>query len=401
MNFAVQVALCVRRLVSLGLLLGSSAAFAVPASDAELDAQIVKSLHKDLVRSFVLNKELRVDPALRAAANDMGADHLGRVDQMLLAWVREERGQQTANGQAYDQVESYFAVWARLLNELALWQLAPGDADYERATLAVLKSSLLVCDGAGDSRFTDFSSRILRIQAMPAQQRAAALATERQLLAHWGQAYSAIAPWPDPLPQEAALALLKRPLAERPALPVPPLLASKLVAGQKPYATLHPDVQCALHQWWLRESLRQGATPAAVLNAFRYGTLITANVRLAGTYDDASTDAEPASDPAIPPYPRIARRFEVTGVTTVRVTLDAAGKPRQASVANREIKVQGIRVARPVAFENAFDQVSISHALERKQYAKPTGTAPLLFQMVWTLHDGDAPPAKATTGVSQ
>lgn len=401
MNFAVQAALSVRRVVSLGLLLSCSAAFAAPAPDAEVDAQMVKALRTDLARSFVLDKELRVDAALRATANEISADHLGRIDQLLSAWVREEQGAQTANGRPYSSGDVYFAVWARVVNALALWQLTPGDADYERATLAVLKSSPQVCDGAGDGRFADFSSRILRIQAMPAQQRAAALATERQLLARWGQAPAAVAPWPDPLPQEAAVALLKRPLADRPALPVAPILASTLVAGQKPYASLHPDVQCALQQWWLKESLRQGATPATALNAFRYGTMITANARFAGMFDVAGPNNKPAPDPAIPPYPNIARRFIATGVTTVHVQLDATGKPLQASVAARKIKVDGIRGVRPVAFEDAFDTVSVSHALARPHYDKPAGAAPFELQLVWTLDEPAATPAKPPAGVGR
>jgi hypothetical protein len=47
----------------------------------------------------------------------------------------------SASPRAANPTELYFAVWARLLNELALWQIEPGDPAYERATLAVLKTN--------------------------------------------------------------------------------------------------------------------------------------------------------------------------------------------------------------------------------------------------------------------
>jgi hypothetical protein len=395
------LALRIRDLLSVALMLGCAAAVAAPAPDAERDAELVRHLHKDLARSFVLDKELRVDPALRAAANDISAAHLVRADQLMSAWLREERGLQGAKGQSPSQAELYYPVWARLLNELTLWQLAPGDADYERATLAVLKSSPAVCDRPGDVRFSDFASRMLRIQAMPAQQRDAALASERQLLARWGTAYSAVAPWPDPLPQDAAMARLKRAQAERSALAIPPVLATRVVAEQKGYAALHPNARCALHQWWLRESLRQGATPAAALNAFRFGTLINANDRFVGTFDDESQEDQQAPDAASPSYPQLASRFGVGGVTVMRVQLDAAGKPLQVSVVERKIEVPGIRGVRPIAFENVFDPKSVRYALERQRYSKPKGSEPFVFQIVWTLPELKATPAKTPTGVTQ
>lgn len=193
MNFAVEVSRSVCRLVSMGLVLGCAASVAAAATEAEMNADRVVVLHRDLARAFVLDKKLRIDPALRTAANEMSAAHLARMDKLLLSWLQEERGL-NIKGRAPNEGEVYFAVTARVQNELALWHIAPGDADYESATLAVLQSSPRICDREGNSRFSDFSSRMLRVQAMPAAQRTAALAAERKLLAQWGQAHTAVAP---------------------------------------------------------------------------------------------------------------------------------------------------------------------------------------------------------------
>ncbi|MCU6501408.1 hypothetical protein LPN04_26750 [Rugamonas sp. A1-17] len=349
-------------------------------------------------RSFALDKDLKLDPALRSAADEIGAAHIARLDQLFPLWLAEERQAQTTA--AADKAAGYarlpFAVWARMLNELALWQIDPGDADYERATLAVLQSSPRVCFVAGDYRYTDFAARIVRIQEMPAGQRAAALATERRLLGRWGQARADVPAWPDPLPQDAGAQWRKR-LAlagERPVRALPPVLAHAMLVEKKSFDELHPQLKCALQQWWLQVSLRQGATPAAALNAFRYGTLINAADRLGNDADRA-----PPAPGGQAAYPAVAARFSVTGTTTMRARLDAAGKPVQASVAGRKIDVPGVRGARPVAFENVFDAAAVKYALGGYRYDQPRGAEPFVFQLVWTLPND--PAADKTTGGGQ
>jgi hypothetical protein len=364
----------------------------------ELRAQMLRSLHNGVAPAFVLDKDLPLDPSLRAEADKLSAEHLARVDKLLSAWLDEERSRQTRAGKAPASNAVYYAVFARLLNEMSLWQLEPGDAHYESTTLAVLRSSARVCDISGDYRLTDFASRILRIQALPAAERKAMLASERELLAHWGRPRAELPPWPDPLPQRAAFALLQRGPADadHPRLALPPRLAAAALGFGRDYTTMHPVERCALQQWWLQESLRAGATPAAALSAFRYGTMLTAVDRMGDAFD--KPDAVEQKDPAgPPPYPRLAASFGATGVTTVSVRLDAAGKPLQAAVTGRKINVPGIQGVRPVAFENVFDATIEKYAVqEGRHYAKPSGDAPYKFQLVWSLDDDKN--AKAAKG---
>lgn len=368
--------------LTLVLCCASSAALAAP--DA-MEKEMLQGLHRDLARSFVLHQELPLDPALRAAADEMSAAHLARTDQLLQAWVEQERKLQSAPGEVHEAWELYFAVWAKVLNELALWQIEAGDADYENATLAAVKTSPLICRFGGDARFSDFASRIARLQAMPAARRDAALATERQLLARWGQVRPAPAPWPAQLSHDAAVAALIQAGGQQTRLALPPVLAAELLGDRKDYSALHPEEQCRLQQWWLRESLRRGTPPAAALNAFRYGTLITAGPRFAGTFDLPPADGKPEPVTDKPPYPKIALRFMVTGKTTLSVRFDAAGKPKDIVVIERKVDMPGVRDAPPVAFETIFDQAAIKYALDGYRYDKPTGDLPFKFQLVWTL----------------
>jgi hypothetical protein len=180
---------------------------------------------------------------------------------------------------------------------------------------------------------------------------------------------------------------------------LPPRLAYTVLGQGKDYAALHPVERCVLQQWWLQESLRRGATPAAALSAFRYGTMLTAFDRAGDAFDKPGADAGTA--PAgPPPYPGIATHFGVTGVTTVNVRLDPSGKPLQAAVIGRKVDVPGIRGVRPVAFENVFDAATVKYATQDgRTYGKPSGDAPHKFQMTWSLDDDKK--AKATQGAKQ
>lgn len=397
-------------LVLLGLLAGPApfpVAAAPAVSPAATDAAaeettaMTRRLHEDLARMFSLPAALKLDPELRAEADGIAAAHLARMKQVLPAWIQEERRLQAADGGKPDSTALFFAVYARMLNELALWHLEPGDAAYEQATLAAITSSPMVCSTEGDPRFVDFASRITRVQAMPPGQRKHALATERRLLEAWGKPRKAVPVWPTPLPQDAAMdAIAQARAGGKPTpLALPPFLASELLAKGKAYQDVHWESRCAIQRWWLRASLSGKAAPADALNAFRYGTLITATDRLADSFEPQAAGADKTDPAARPPYPKMAQRFDVTGATTITRRFDAAGKQAGARISARDIKVRGIRGVRPVAFENSFDAPSLRYALATATPAKAGERAPEVFQMNWSL-ESSAQTAGAASGTS-
>lgn len=355
---------------------------------------MVNAIHTQIARSFALPKDIVLDPSLRAAASKIAGDHLVRIKTQLPAWIQEERKEQQREGGRARPDEVFYAVHARLLNEMAYWHLEPGDADYEQATLAVLKGSPQVCLTGDSSNFVDFSSRILRIQAMPAAQQQTALATEARLLDHWGKPRQEAQPWPSPLPQEAAMDAAARLHAgkERPAVAMAPAVAWQALSERNSFGKMPREIKCAFQRWWLEESLAKGQSAAAVLNAFRYGTLITASTRYANAFasdDDTPDGAAPAGKPA---YPRLATRFGVTGKTRIERAFDTAGKPIQARVIKREIVVPGIRGLRPIAFEDAFDAVAIQGALVPPVAGAEGPALGKRYELVWNI----APPERAS-----
>lgn len=382
-----QIGLRWRLLACAGLLAGwGAAAAAAPHQD---DAGVVKELTGQLSRWFTLPPTLQLDPSLRAAAEQLGAAHLARMEKQFAAWAEQER---KARLDSHEQVSTgrvMYVLTSRMLNELAYWNIEPGDADYEKATLEALRSSPLVCNFGAKPYFAEFSKRILRIQAMPSAEQQAALASEKRMLERWGKPRPEALPWPNPLPRDAALRAVAKLAAGtgRPAVALPPHLAEQLLSAGDRYDELPGEVQCAVQRWWLSESLAQGQSPAAVLNAFRYGTLVTAAARYGGR------DEPPAQEAGgRPAYPQWARSFEVEGVTRISREFDASGKPVGASVVGRKIRVAALPGVRPIAFEDAFDAVSVNFALAPAATAKP-GSAPTEFDMVWSLEPARAAPA--------
>lgn len=193
-----QAALC---------LLLAGVAGAAPAQNADDDG--AKNLQKLLARSFFLPPDLPLDPAVRAQADTIAAAHLARMRTLLPVWLREEHLAQSAGGKTASTQWAYFAVWARMLNELALWHITPGDAAYEQATLDVATTSPLACRLMGDQRFGDYASRIMRVQALAPARRDAVFASERMLLDGWGKPHPDLAPFPDPTPEATGMAMIE------------------------------------------------------------------------------------------------------------------------------------------------------------------------------------------------
>jgi hypothetical protein len=351
----------------------------------ELDNQLARVF-------FTLPKDIALDPALRAAGDKIATEHLTRMKALFPLWIEEERRVQMGpDGKGKPRRVGY-AVMARMYNELAFWQLEPGDAAYEQATLAVLKASPMVCRTGDDPRFADFYSRILRIQAMPAAQQQAALANETRLLARWGKPRPDALPRPAPMPQDVAMAAAAQLQTggARPAVAFPPALTWMLVSSRTPYAQLSRDARCALQQWSLQNSLAQGQNGAAVLHAFRYGMMETVATRFSAMFEHQEREASGDMKKEPTGFPKLATQFEATGRTKLSRRFDAAGKPTHAEVIERKIDVPGIRGMRPIAFEDIFDARAVRQTLQGAPAGKPGDKPDPVVEMVWSLEDAQA-----------
>jgi len=361
--------------------------------------EMLAGLKNEVVRAFNLPKTQQLDPELRVVAEQIATDQVKRIEKQLPDWLREEKlALNDTAGQQSQQ--AFFAVGARVFNELAYWQIEPGDDAYERATLELIKHSPAVCNIGELPRSADFARRIARIQAMQPAQRAAALKAEAGFLERWGKPHAEPLPWPELPAQQQIVEAVARVASsgKRPLTPLPPVLAWSLLSEGHAYGDLSLEDNCHAQRWWLMESLAQGMAPATVLNAFRYGTLVTAAVRFDRAFDAPAGDGSEDRADGVPAFPGLASRYGASGVTRVRRTFDASGKPVRATVSARKITVPGIRDMRPIAFEDTFDEATLKGALNPAMGAGTGVSLPPEVELVWRMPHQQADVSKKAAG---
>lgn len=328
---------------------------ATPPADASA-AEVTAHATSFLRDAFRLSADLPIDAQLRASATEAASLHLKRTGPVIERWQSEERAHTQSGTHAAKMLQR---IYARVINELALWQLEFADGTHEAALLrAALQPA--ACANVADRGV--FERRVLLWQLLPPDQREAVLESERTILARWGQHDGAPPPRPVPSQQERLQTMIEQVKAggTRPDVPLPPGPAAWLLrSNSNGIGEVQSRDTCSLNRWALDVAMRQSgsARDSAVL-AFHYAKMPTAaswypRVETARTVDSA----EPGAD-----YPRLATRFEVEGTITVEIVVDAQGRMRQAAVVARRVSVPGIRGVPPVAFETLLDEASLARA---------------------------------------
>lgn len=340
---------------------------AAPAPTTALnDAQRrdVELLFKNLVMPrFTVQADDELDDEMRAAAQAMQAEHLPRVQSLMMRWALEEVRQ--------PEPQRWLSrMMARLVNEFALWgRDSTGSAQDEALALSLQTSGM--CRPVG-ARPSELVMRLARFRGLPPDVRRTAVRAERELLGRWGQPRQVDES--EPLEPEDALLTL-RASGKPPGPLLPPVLAQLYLGDseatrQDPWVA-EPAVRCAMHQW-------AGARPAP----FRAAMAMQA-ADVVGR--DRRKAAAPISDAE--PYPQLARLFDVRGVITLRGVVSPEGRLLQPTVVEREIKVPGLRNERAFAFEGLLDLATLAKArdMDWKVWAPATGTRVFEREFEWSL----------------
>jgi hypothetical protein len=359
----------------------AAAAYAQPAATAA--DELAAAQHAWLKRVFDVPQNLSVDPGLREAGEAMAQALLDRMRPILRTWIEEERARVGASAPSGD-VDRH--VLARLVNELALWQLDRVGGEHEQAWLEVAQKPG-IC--RADSTDSLFARRLLWLQAATPARRTAMQAGEVELLRRFGTLRDAVPERPTVPAFERAERLLQQIKSggARPPVAMPPVLAAQLFGPDDSVDALAAESRCALHQWWLQNALRDTSPkPDEAALVFRYAQLADAS-RLLSVPPAASADkAQVQADG----YPDLARSFIVQGRIVVEALVDEQGRLRRARVIQRDLNVPGIHGIRPVAFETTLDQASTDRAKTVK-FQKPDpaklkgGESAQRIEFVWRL----------------
>lgn len=363
-----------------------SGAAETPTAQELLAAQDQETVSSMLVwnkQLFNLPDDLPLDPALRQAANQIAQEHLARVRTLGPAWIAQERA--AARNPGLLSHAQIVALFARSVNELAIWSVESGGPEQDEAWLKAALAPMACYAPASPY----FSQRIAMIQAAPVDSRAVLLAGERELLSRWGTRRQHLPPRPTLQELQAAdhaIARMRAGLSVT-AAPMTPGLAGRLFdRDRKPGQSKAADRwdRCAKSQWWLASQLASGKVDKMkALTIYRYSTMI-----------DASDYAPAAAQKAAAPrpsdgkqtYPPVAGFFGVQGSTITETHIDDQGKFVKAQVVARAITVPGVYDNAPVAFESLFDAAALDAA--EKRHKNSPGNPPVVrTEMKWVLSE--------------
>jgi hypothetical protein len=317
---------------------------------------------------FALPATLPLEPSLRQQLQALANEHIARLASQAPAWLEEEWAQLPSGGSVRDLGR---ALDNRLHNELALWQLDATDP-----WLALLPRMLTPGTCSPEDGRAPFARVARWVQMLPAADREAALAAQRELLARWGQPRSG-------LPERVSLQELADPVlrrlrqVERPAdePPLPPVLAWSALATPPPPPRL--EWRCALAAWWLQREAARGVVSAATMAAVRHALAFEAAV---GWRPPGESDIQSNG------YPRAAARAWVEGRIVVAGRRREVGAGlEQPRIASRTLSVPGVRGSRPVAFETLLDAASLARAATVQVKPPPPGEEESKLEFVWRL----------------
>jgi hypothetical protein len=309
-----------------------------------------------------------LEPALQQTAEALSTLAIQRLTAQGPLWLAEWRARVQP---APDGSELASMLYLRMLNELALWHLQPLTP---RATEAWITAAQHPRFCALDHAPSWYARQVLRWSLLPAADLAAVLEGERAALQRLGEA-----PQPPERPSPGALEAAAetmqrlRQQGTRPRVTMPPLLASGVLALDKPPAQLSLFERCALAQWGLRDRLAalppgDAAARAAAWDAFRFDWMPD----LQDHYGERPAPADPKGAEAPGAYPALARRHELTGTVTVEISLDAQQRVQQARVVARVLRMPGL-AGRPVAFDGALDAAALAQARDPARVRHPPG----------------------------
>ncbi|MDP3225435.1 MAG: hypothetical protein Q8M96_20055 [Rubrivivax sp.] len=337
-------------------------------------------MHSFLGRVFSLPAKFETDPELRASVQKLVDAELPRMQGLLASWLDQERQQ----APAANVNRLSWRLRARVANEMAQWRLDLAGPRHEE----LLQQALMHPRACDWPKHTDSLLAVLVHQwrGVPAVNRAELLAAEATSLQRWGLPRGEMPRRPVPSADDIAAGaidnLLQRQL--QPAVPMPPVLAWRLLGDRDPVAERKGrQTRCVLQQWATALSLGQpgDARAETAALALRYGHSPMADLWWGDSHPGVS-----ASDG----YPDLARSLEVEGTVQVAYSLDAKGQLQQALVERRDIRVPGTPGRRAVALETLLDAASLARVADMT-HAKPRpeevqqGRATRRIEFVWQL----------------
>lgn len=273
-----------------------------------------------------------------------------------------------ASGNRKSEIEEVaLNLSARVVNEAALWFADAEPQASDAIWIEALRREGL-CQGVAG---VEPAARMAAlIDALPAEQRAAAWAGEATRLSRWNQDARTLLP-PAERGLEDSLVPALAPVARDKTLAAMPeaLRAAVQAPGWTP-ASQAPAQRCELLRWWSQEQVRlKQLSPRQAMLAWRTALAPrSADFLLTGVPRQGAGAMDRGG------YPLVARRLGLTGRVVVEQDVDATGKPLHMFIQRRELRASSLGDQAPLALEHELDAATLDRVAATPRTAPAAST---------------------------
>jgi hypothetical protein len=307
---------------------------------------------------FELPASLKLSAEGRALAEAALQPHRERVAAAWPAWQEQAVAASTdvpAKRKAdrkVDYGQAALQLSARAANEAALW-FADAEPDAGDAIwIEALRRGGLCANLANAGPAAQMATLI---DALPADQRAAAWTGEAARLARWGQETRTVLPAPERALEDGLVVALAAPNATKTLAGMPEALRASVQSPGWTMASQAPAQRCELLRWWSQEQVRhKRLSPRQAMLAWRTALAPRSKDVLLVGQPRGGAQAIDAGG-----YPRVARQLGLAGRVVVEQEVDAAGKPLQSFIQRRELHAARLGSQVPLALEHELDQATL------------------------------------------
>jgi hypothetical protein len=338
---------------------------AMAAKKKERDERLRQALAKDeatlaqprelLARLLQLPDTLKLSAESRALAEatlqpvrQRVAGQWPALQEKAIAQSSDTSGNRTAE---LDEVALNLS--ARVVNESALWFADAEPHASDALWIEALRRGAL-CDGLAGTE--PAAQMAMLIDALPAEQRAAAWAGEAARLSRWGQDTRTVLPAPDRALEAGLVPALTPPLRDKTLAAMPEALRAAVQAPGWTLAAQAPAQRCEVLRWWSQEQVRtKRMSPRQAMLAWRTALAArSSDFLLAGVPREGAQAIDKGG------YPIVARRLGLSGRVVVEQDVDAAGKPLHRFIQRRELLAASLGNLPPVGLERELDAATLA-----------------------------------------
>lgn len=309
----------------------------------------------------------------RALAEAVLQPHRERVAAAWPAWQEQAVAANTDTSvkrkadRKVDLKQAALQLSARTVNEAALWYSDAEPHASDAVWIEALRRGGL-CANLVD--IEPAAQMATLIDALPADQRAAAWAGEAARLSRWGQEAREVLPPAERALEDGLVPALAPANAAKTLAGMPEALRTAVQAPGWTLASQPPAQRCELLRWWSQEQVRlKRLSPRQAMLAWRTALAPRSQDFLLAGQPRSGAEAVDAGG-----YPRVARQLGLEGRVVAQQEVDAAGMPLHTFIQRRELHAAGLGSPLALALEHELDQATLDRVAAMPRSAPEPAT---------------------------